>query len=582
MVDTALPISPISLPTRVWRQTSRLFELQVVLFVAVLVATLLLVLLPVVLLILYSFSTAAPAQPFALGLRAWRFALDDPTIVHSVFNTIKLLVAIHGVGLPVGVMIAWVLARTDLPWRRGFEFMFWISFFLPTLSILLGWIMCLDPEYGVFNKALMALPFVEKGPFNIYSFWGIVSAHLVTHAITVKVMLLTPTFRNIDSSLEEASEICGAGRFTTLLRIIVPATLPAIVAILLLAMIRAMQSFEIELVLGPPFNFYVYSTQVYALIGQEPPDFAAASALATIGLVLITPLIFLQRWVSVRRKYTTVTGKMKTQPVRLGRWRTPVFILMLLIIAVLIVIPLVFLGLGSFMKLFGFFELPQPWTFEHWHAVFTDETFRQSVVNTLIMSSGAAIFAVTLMSLVAYFSVRSTYRGRALLDFVSWLPYAVPGILFGLGLLYVFLGIPFFRPLYGTMWLLIFATVVSSLTFGTQILKSHMLQLSTDLEEASSTVGASWLRTFTRVVLPIIVPAVLLVGTTNFIGAARDVSSVVLVATAGTKTLALLQLDYIVQGRYGAAAVVSFVVIVMSTGLALLARTLGLRIGLRD
>jgi iron(III) transport system permease protein len=582
MVDTSLRLSPISFPLRLWRMSSRLFELQVLLFVAVLVTSLFLILLPVTLLILYSFSVGAPGQPLQFGLDAWRHAIENPTIFTSVINTVKLLIAIHATAFPIAITIAWILARTDLPWRHGFEFLFWISFFLPTLSILLGWIMCLDPEYGVFNKALAALPFIDKGPFNIYSFWGIVSAHLVSHAITVKVMLLTPTFRNIDSSLEEASEICGANRFWTLLRIVVPATLPAIIAILLLAMIRAMQSFEIELVLGPPFRFYVYSTQVYSLIGQEPPDFAAASALATMGLLIITPLIFLQRWVSLRRKYTTVSGKMKTYPVRLGRWRTPVLLFMVFVVMMLIVVPLFFLGLGSFMKLFGFFEIAQPWTVDHWRVVFHDETFRQSVINTIIMSSGAAVLAVVLMSLVAYFSVRSTYRGRGLLDFVSWLPFAVPGLLFGLGLLYVFLEIPFFRPLYGTMWLLIFATVITSMTFGTQILKSHMLQLNQDLEEAAVTVGASWLRTFTQVVLPIIVPAVLLVGTMNFIGAARDVASVALVATAGTKTLALLQLDYMVQGRYGAAAVVSFVVIAMSTGLALLARILGLRVGIRD
>jgi iron(III) transport system permease protein len=582
MVDTSLRLSPISLPTRLWRLSSRLLELQVLLFVLLLVTLLVLILLPVVLLIFYSFSAAAPGETFRLGLDAWEHALENPTIVQSIINTVKLLIAIHGTSLPIAVIVAWILARTDLPWRRGFEFMFWISFFLPTLSILLGWILCLDPEYGVFNKALKMLPFVDEGPFNIYSFWGIVSAHLVSHSITVKVMLLTPTFRNIDSSLEEASEICGASRLSTLIRIIVPATLPAIIAILLLAMIRAMQSFEIELVLGPPFNFYVYSTQVYSLIGQEPPDFAAASALATMGLIIVTPLIFLQRWVSLRRKYTTISGKMKNQPVRLGRWRVPVFLFMLFVILLLIVVPLFFLLLGSFMKLFGFFEIPQPWTVDHWRVVFTDETFRQSVVNTIIMSSGAAVLAVVMMSLTAYFSVRSTYYGRGLMDFVSWLPFAVPGILFGLGLLYVFLGIPFFRPLYGTMWLLIFATVITSMTFGTQVLKTQMLQLSHDLEEAAATVGASWLRTFTQVVLPIIVPAVLLVGTMNFIGAARDVASVALVATAGTKTLALLQLDYMVQGRYGAAAVISFVVIAMSTGLALLARVLGLRIGIRD
>lgn len=564
------------------RRALRLLEVQTVLFAAVLMATLFLVLFPVLLLIFYSFSVGTAAEPLRLGLDAWRHAVDNPQILSSVLNTVKLLLSIHMISFPVAIAIAWVLARTDLPGRHAIEFMFWISFFMPTLSVLLGWIMCLDPEYGVFNHFATMLPFVKQGPFNIYSFWGIVWAHLASHAITVKVMLLTPTFRNIDGMLEEASRVCGAGRLSTLMRIVVPVTLPALLAILLLALIRAMQSFEIELVLGPPFRFYVYSTLVYTLIGQEPPDFSAASALATIGLMLIIPLIFVQRWLSMRRHYTTISGKMKVEPVRLGRLRTPVLVVMILVVLTLTAIPLAFLGMASTMKLFGFFDIPEPWTFEHWKTVFTDEAFRQSVVNTLTVSSGAAITAVCLLSLIAYFSVRSTFRGRALLDFVSWLPFAVPGILFGLGLLYVFLQIPFFRPLYGTMWLLILATVISGMTFGTQILKSNLLQLSKDLEDASRIVGATWFRTFRRVVLPIIIPTVMLVGATSFITAARDVASVALVATAGTKTLSLLQLDYMVQGRYGPAAVISFIVIVMSTGLALLVRLLGLRIGIRN
>jgi iron(III) transport system permease protein len=441
--------------------------------------------------------------------------------------------------------------------------------------------MCLDPEYGVFNLFATALPFVQKGPFNIYSFWGIVWAHLVSHAITVKVMLLTPTFRNLDATLEEAAWTSGASRFVTFLRIVLPVTLPALIAILLLAMIRAMQSFEIELVLGPPFRFYVYSTLVYSFIGQEPPDFAGASALATMGLALIVPLIALQRWVAFRRSYATVSGRMRSERVRLGRWRIPALIAMLLVVSALTVLPLVFLGLASAMKLFGFFDIPQPWTFDHWRTVFTDEAFRGALVNTLRMSGGASLLAVTLLSLIAYFAVRSRYRARGLLDLVSWLPYSVPGILFGLGLLYVFLELPLFRPFYGTIWLMILATVVAHMTFGTQVLKSNLLQLSRELEEAARMSGASWLRTLTGVVLPILFPSLILVAITSFITSARDVASVALVATAGTKTLSLVQLDYMIQGRYGPAAVISLVVVVMSTGIAVLARLFGLRIGLR-
>jgi iron(III) transport system permease protein len=564
------------------RHLPHALELQAVLFTGVLLLTLFLVLFPIAMLIFYSFSVGPPAGPLRLGLDAWENALASPMILGSLLNTIKLLLAIHLISFPVAVTLAWLIARTDLPGAHTFELMFWVSFFMPTLAVLLGWIMCLDPEYGVFNLLAAALPFVQKGPFNIYSFWGIVWAHLVSHAVTVKVMLLTPTFRNLDTTLEEAAWTSGASRLVTFLRIVLPVTLPALIAILLLAMIRAMQSFEIELVLGPPFRFYVYSTLVYSFIGQEPPDFGSASALATMGLALIVPLIALQRWVALRRSYATVSGRMRSERVRLGPWRIPALIAVLVVVTALTILPLVFLGLASIMKLFGFFDVPQPWTLDHWRTVLTDEAFRGALVNTLRMSSGASILAVTLLSLIAYFAVRSRYRARGLLDLVSWLPYSVPGILFGLGLLYVFLELPLFRPFYGTIWLMILATVVAHMTFGTQVLKSNLLQLSRELEEAARMSGASWLRTLTGVVLPILFPSLILVAITSFITSARDVASVALVATAGTKTLSLVQLDFMIQGRYGPAAVISLVVVLMSTGLAALARLFGLRIGLRS
>jgi iron(III) transport system permease protein len=564
------------------RQARQFFELRTILFTLVLLTTLFLVLYPVLLIIFYSFSSAEVGEDFVFGWDAWKYALSEPAMFGTIINTLKLLLAINLIAFPIAVVISWVLARTDIPYRHGLEFMFWISFFLPSLAVTLGWIMCLDPEYGVFNRLVTLLPFVDEGPFNIYSFWGIVWAHLGANSIAVKVMLLTPTFRNMDSSLEEASRVAGAGRLGTLARIVVPAMMPALIAILLMSMIRAMQSFEIELVLGPSFQFYVYSTKVYSLIAQDPPAFGAAAALATLGLAALLPLIFAQRWISTRRQYTTLTGRLQAQPVHLGRWRIPVFLAVLAVVLTLTVIPLIFVALASFMKLFGFFHIPDPYTVAHWITIFKDEVFLQSIGNTLVMSGGAAVLSVVLFSLVAYFTVRTTFKARALLDFVSWLPYAVPGILFGVGLLFVFLESPLFRPLYGTMWLLILATVVSSMTLGTQIIKSNMMQMGHELEEASRVTGATWWQTFTRVVLPIMVPVLLLVGVMNFIGAARDVASVALVATADTKTLALLQLDYMVEGRYEAGAVASLVVVIMSTGLALLARTLGLRIGIRN
>jgi iron(III) transport system permease protein len=556
-------------------------NVQATLFAFVFAVVAFFVLYPLVLLIAFSFQAGVPGEAFHFTWAGWHAALDEPGMLESVFNTGRLLIAIQGIALPVSIVIAWLIARTDMPGRNWLEFMFWIAFFLPALSITLGWILCLDPQYGVFNKLALMLPFVHESPFNIYSFWGVVWAHLGTNAIAIKVMLLAPAFRNMDAALEEAARVCGANRFRTLLRIVVPTMTPAILTIVLMVMIRSMQGLEIELVLGPPFDFYVYSTKIYGLISQEPPQFAPASALATIGLMAILPLVLVQRWIISRRQYTTLTGKVQIQPARLGRGRHAAFALICAIVVLLTLIPLGFLFTATFMKLFGFFDIAQPWTFHNWIAVITDDLFIRSLINTLLMSGGAGMLAVILYPLIAYYTVRSAFRGRSVLDFLSWIPFAIPGVLLGVGLLYVFLGNPVLKPLYGTMWVLILATVASHMTLGTQIIKSNMIQLGAELEEAGRVAGATWLGTYRRIVVPIIVPVLLVVGVMVFVTAARDIASVALLATNETRTLALLQLDYMVDGRYEYAAVVSVVVIALSTGVALIVRALGLRLGIR-
>jgi iron(III) transport system permease protein len=171
-----------------------------------------LVLYPVAMIIFGSFQEAAPGEPSAFGLSAWREVITNPQLLTSVRNTLVLAVVLQGLTFPVGVVISWLLARADIPGGRSLEFMFWIAFFLPTLPVTLGWILMLDPDYGLMNQALASLPFIDRGPFNIYSFEGIVWTHFASHSVAIKVMLLTPVFRNMDSALEEASNVSGASK----------------------------------------------------------------------------------------------------------------------------------------------------------------------------------------------------------------------------------------------------------------------------------------------------------------------------------------------------------------------------------
>lgn len=554
------------------------FEASAIAGTAFLIVVGFFVIYPTFLIILNSFQLAQPNSPSTFGLSGWRTAFSEPGIRRAIYNTFTLLLARQLISFPVAVFLAWLLARTDLPGKRAFEFLFWLSFFLPPLSITLGWILLLDPEYGITNQLWAGLAGAGRGPFNIYSFWGIVWAHLMTNTLTVKVILITPAFRNMDAALEDASRVAGASTVETTIRILLPLMSPALMVVLILAVVYSLQAFEIEMILGTPIGLHVYSTLIYKLINQEPPLYNSAMALGSVILFVLFPFILLQQWYIRRRAFTTVTGRYQSRVIALRRLRYPAFVLMAGITLLLTILPVGLTAMGTFMSLFGFFHIESAWTLANWKRVFADPLFAASLRNTLALSSAAALLAVTVFPLIAYIIVKTRYRWRWALDFISWLPSAVPGILQAIGLLWLFLDTAFLRPFYGSIWLLIAAMVIVSVTFGTQILKASLIQISDELEEASRASGASWATTFMRILAPLALPSVVAVGLVVFIQAARDISTVALLASSQSRTLALLQLDFMVEGRYESAAVVATLVTVLTTGVAVVARFLGLRL----
>jgi iron(III) transport system permease protein len=540
----------------------------------------LMVFCPAAVIILSSFETPGPGPVSQFSFHAWRVAFSDPAMTAAIWNTIAITVARQAIALPIAILLAWIIARTDIPAPASLEFLFWLGYFLPPLPITMGWILLLDPQYGLINQWLKSLPFIGEAPLNIYSFWGIVWAHLTTSTIAVEVMLFTPAFRNMDATLEEASMVSGAGIMGTLRRIVVPIMTPIVGVVLLLGVVHSLQAFELELILGFPFRFFVFSTQIHWLLNQQPPQFAAATALSSMILLVMVPLIVLQRRATQRRSFVTVGGRYQGHRQSLGRWRWPVFFALLAVALLITLVPLFFLTLASFMARFGYFNISRPWTAVHWGRVIDDPLFLDSMTNTLVLGGATAALAVMLFTLIAYVVIRTRFAGRAALDFTSWLPSTLPGIILGVGLLSLFLGTPLLRRFYGSMALLVLATVISSMTLGVQIIKSALTQLGLELEEAVKVAGGSGWNSFRDVVLPIITPTVLLVGTLSFIAAARNVSSVALIATSHTRPLSLLQLDFLVDSRYESAAVVGIIVVALTTGVALISRLLGLRAGI--
>lgn len=542
-----------------------------------------LVLTPLLWTLFNSFQISKPWEPAVYGLEGWREAFSSPGIVRAITNSFSLAITRQLIALVVGILLAWLLARTDIPWKGWMEIMFWFSFFIPALPVTLGWILALDPKIGLINLWLRELPFVDGPVFNIYSFWGIVWTHLATSTLGVKVMFLTPAFRNLDAALEEASRVSGAGSLKTLGRIIVPVMLPAIMATTALGLIRSLETFEIELILGVPVGLDVYATKIHEMIVANPSEgFGPATALSSFFLFVLLLLVVFQHVYIGRSSYTTLSGRFSGRPTPLGRWKYPIFGLVLLIVLTITVVPVVFLLMGTFMSVFGFFDIPEPWTLEHWNRVLSDPLFFLSLKNTLVVAVGAAGVGVLFYSLVAYVIVKARFAGKAVLDFVSWLPWAVPGILLGVGLLWTFLQTPFLKGLYGTVYLMILAIVIKSMPLGVQMTKTVMLQLGDELEEASRICGASWLRTYRRILFPLLFPMLTVVGLLVFNSAARDISTVVLLGTGDSRTLSLLMLEWAVGGgALEKATVVGVIIVAIVVITSLIARGIGGQAGIR-
>jgi iron(III) transport system permease protein len=190
---------------------------------------------------------------------------------------------------------------------------------------------------------------------------------------------------------------------------------------------------------------------------------------------------------------------------------------------------------------------------------------------------GAAVGGSLFAALISYVLIRSRFVGRNVLDFLCWLPWALHGVLLGRALLWVFVGNPALRVVYGTVWLLVLALIIAELPLGTQMLKAAIMQISKELEESAWMSGGSWWFTIRRVMVPLLLPSIVSVGLIVFISAVRDIPTLVFLSSAESRTLSLLMLDYIVSAQLERALILGVFVTAIIVVAALIGRTLGLR-----
>jgi iron(III) transport system permease protein len=559
------------------RRNSGLRQVRLLGHVVVLTSVALVTLVPLVFLVLNSMNEAPLGKPFDWGLKGWDQAFHAPQTL-SALEFSFLLSTRTFIGLLAAFVISWLLVRVRIPARSFIEFSLWMAWFLPPLSVTIGWMALLDPQYGLINQALKTaspLPVV----LNIYSFTGIMWIHLSLLTVPVMTILLTPAFRQMDASFEESARSCGSGPLKTLRRIVLPLLWPSVLVVTIAGLIRSLEAFEIEQLIGIPAGIYVYGTRIYDLVRWDPPRYGEAMALSTIFLGALGLLIILYQILLRYGEFATVrAGGMSVRPALIGKWRYLASGLLLAWVAIGIYLPLGMVLLGSCMKFFGMFQIDRPFTLKHWTAVISDPAFAHALGNSLLLGFSAATIGVVVYSLLGIFMIRARHIEASLLQFMVWIPWAVPGILLGLSLLWIFLSVPIVNFFYGTMFVLIFALILKDMPLGTQMIRTAFLQVGGELEQASRVVGAGSFTTFRRITMPLVAPMLVSIFVLVFMSSLRDISTPILLALPSTTPLSVLMLERSVAGEIENASVIGVILSGLATLTAFGMRRLGLRL----
>jgi iron(III) transport system permease protein len=528
-------------------------------------ATLLMVgvlsLYPVVMLLFGSVRDAAPGEAASFTWTAYREAYTDSSTYRVLLNSLVIAAVKTIFAVILGVFFAWVITRTNTPYPRLLETFVTLPFFVPPILTAIAWAMLANPTVGVINKFFMLLFGMDRPLFNIYSYAGIIW-HMTHYSTAFVFLLVVGAFRATDPALEEASRASGASGLKTFFRVTLPLMAPAIMGAGLLAFIRGLEAFESALFFGLPAKIFVFTTEIYAALTQRTPaDYPRAMALAALLMVITFTGVLIQRRIMAGKKYFTVTGKgYRPRPVDLGGWRWVTFGLCVGYFFVALVLPVSQLLLSSFFTIFGLYDF-KLLTLDNYRQAFSDLLFWRALRNSLVLASGGAVLCMLLSAVIAYIIFRTRFWGKGALDFLSWVPWSLPGMVLALGLLWAYILLPAPIVLYGTIWILLIAYLTIGLPIGVRSMSGTIVQISEDLEESSRACGASWWQTFVKIYLALLRPGFTAGALLLFFIFLRELSASVLLYSPGNEVLSVAILKYWEAGRSEVVSVIALVML---------------------
>lgn len=475
------------------------------------------------------------------GLGNYRLMVEHAPLREAFFNTIAIATGATAISTIVGVSLAWLNARTNCPGREKLEPFNLIPYFLSPFVGAIAWHNLASPKVGLLNNLLRWAFGFDGAVFNVDNIWGVIWVTAIFHAPLV-YLFVVGSLRRMDPSLEDSARTTGAGLLRTTLTVTLPLVAPAILAGMIICFVTSAGEFGVPFKLGAPYGYQTYTTEIFTFAIGDDANYQMGAAMS-MALGLITAvLIWVQRRITQKREYTTVTGKgFRPNVIDLGRWKWVAFAYNMGYLFIAVVLPLVTLVIVSLHKVWQGYPDPSRMTLSNYRRLLffwapdNIQAATNGIHNSLILAFAGATIAMVLAVAMSFMIHRTKGLGSRLLDYLSVIPIGFPGIVLAMGVLIAYIK----TPLYATLWILLLGYITRFFPYGQRNVSSILLAVSEELDQSSRMSGATWLTTLRRITIPLLKPGIFAGWVLLFIIFLRELPISIILYTAGTETLSV-------------------------------------------
>ncbi len=532
---------------------------------------------PIVMLVFGSFSEGLGAFG-SFTLDKYILAYTDPDFASIIVNTVIFTIGSALLATVLALFLAYLNTRSNIPLKFLFRIISIVPMMIPHILFSVSWVLLLNPSNGMINLFLQEILSLQGSPFNIYTLQGMILVEGLLD-MPIAYLIIAPAMAAFDVSLEESSKVCGASNLRTLIRVTLPVLRPAILASVILVIVRSLASFAVPSVIGMPGRIYVLSTHIYRIIATGfAADYGMAAAVGMSVLVASITLIYIYRYLtSESEKYVTISSRgYKPTLIDLKNAKYPLFGIVSILSFILIVLPVLVL---FYTSLVPYCMVPSAKAFsmmswKNWVAVLGDPISLLSLKNSVFLGIVGATLGVILSIFVSYVIVKVRTRAAGFLESLSFLSFSFPGIVVGVGFMWFFVQ----TPLYATIWALLIGYIATYLPYGIRPLTSAFVQIHSHLEESSRVCGAGTLYTLRRIIIPLLIPGVVsgwILMATMFV---RELTLSVVLSRPGTEVLAVQILHFAEDGLWGKLSALGIIMIFISTTLVVIVSLIGAKL----